>query len=366
MKSCRTLAVTALAAGAMIVATSSTTVQAQEPFSGIPRAADVLIRVDMESLGATPALAPIVNELSALSPVYQNIFFEKAAEDTPAVASVMKNFPGTVKVYEMGVLMESMQGDTPQAFMVATGDFDAQALHQRLTSAEGWTEGSTMAGTKIFKAPEDTDTVLTMPNASTLLMAPSEGAMGDLVASYAASTPSARDGKLASMVNQHGSAPVFIGFQLPAEAKKMLAEMSQNPPAEAAMIPGGPALIAEVAALEGAVLTLGGQGADAMLGLALNFGNAEAAGRASTALNQMIPGAAMMAKMQVGQDPEANAQIDRLKDLRFSQNGTGISVQIPVPPDQLQMAIAGIQEAAQGGMMPMMGGGGQGQMNFYD
>lgn len=366
MKSSRTLALPVFAAGALVLAAGTANAQESEPFAGIPHASDVLIRIDMERLAATPSLAPIVNELRAMHPNFQNFIFETAADENPQVAGVLRDFPGTVKVYEMGLLIDSIQGGEPQAFMIATGDFDAPALHERLTTTEGWTEGATMAGTKVFKGPEGSEAVMTMPNANTLLFTPSEGTMGDLVSSFAASSPSARDGAMSSMVGAYASSPVFVSFQLPAEAKEMLAQLAENPPAEAAAIPGGPALVREGASLEGAVLTLGGQGSDALFGLALDFVDGEAAGRASSALNNLIPGLAMMAQMQAGDDPEVMAQVEQFKDLQFTQSGTAISVQIPIPPDQLQMAIAGAQEAASGGMMGMMGGGPGPGGNFGD
>jgi hypothetical protein len=317
----------------------------------------------MDALVGTPALAPVVSEMQAQNPNFQNFLFDMMAEEKPEVAAVLGNFPGKAKVYEMGLSSASLQSGAPEAFVVVTGDFDATALHERLTTTQGWTEATTMAGAKIFKGPEGSETVLTMPNASTLLIAPSEGSMGDLLASYAKSAPSAREGALSSMLGAHAGAPVFVGLQLPPDAKQMLAQMAANPPQEAAFIPGAPDLLKEVGGLDSAVMTLGGQGTDAMLGLAMNFADAETAGRATTAVNNMIPALAMLGEMQAQGDPAAMAQIEQFKGLRFAQSGNGMSVQIPVPPDQLQMAIAGAQEAAMGGMM---GGGGGGQMNVIE
>jgi hypothetical protein len=362
MKSCRTPLFCVLVVGGLVVGANSAAAQTAQPFAGVPRAADILIRVDMEALVGTPALAPIVSEMQAQDPNFQNFLFNMMAEEKPDVAGVLGNFPGKAKVYEMGLSAESLQSGSPQAFVVVTGDFDAQALHQRLTTTAGWTE-STMAGAKVFTGPEGSETVLTMPNANTLLIAPSDGSMGDLLATYASSAPSARDGALSSMLGPHAGAPVFVGLQLPPDAKQMLAQMAANPPQEAAFVPGAPDLLKEAGALDSAVMTLGGSGTDAMLGLAMNFTDAEAAGRATTAMNNMIPALAMLGEMQAQGDPAAMAQIEQFKGLRFAQGGTGMSVQIPVPPDQLQMAIAGAQEAAMSGMM---GGGGGGQMNVIE
>ncbi len=363
MKSCRTPLMSVLVVGGLVVVSNSSVAQTAQPFAGVPRAADVLIRIDMDALVGTPALAPVVSEMQAQNPNFHNFLFNMMADEKPEVAGVLGNFPGRARVYEMGLSAESLQSGSPQAFMVVTGDFDAQALHQRLTTTEGWSEATTMAGAKVFKGPEGSETVLTMPNAHTLLLAPSEGSMGDLLATYASSAPSAREGALSSMLGAHAGAPIFVGLQLPPEAKQMLAQIAANPPQEAAFVPGAPNLLKEAAALDSAVMTLGGRGTDAMLGLAMNFTDAEAAGRATSAINDMIPALAMLGEFQAQGDPAIMAQIEQFKGLRFAQGGTGMSVQIPVPPDQLQMAIAGAQEAAMGGMM---GGGGGGQINFYD
>jgi hypothetical protein len=344
-------------AAAVVVAALVVPVSAQmpEPFAAIPADATALVRFDLLAAEKNPRLAPVLEALKRDDPGFPaKRLFENAAGPVD-MSHLATNFPGQIKVVEMGIALTDNLAASDQGYAVFYGPMNPAGIMERFQGA-GWTTQQSASGQMVLQNAGQTAFV-TMPNEWTMATASSLPMLERMMATSTGGAPSATASAsaLATFARTASNSFFFAAVQLPDSARAQLAQAVNEPNPMMAMIPGLQQFVAELPKIQtvGAVV----QDIEGIkIRLAMTFPDAETTNRATSALNMAWPAAIQMSKMMTAQqDPKAAAQLDKFMAVRFAANGANLTTSIPVSDEELTKLVEGLNQ-----MLPAAGGGGAG------
>ncbi len=293
---------------------STANAEAPAPFSQMPSDAQVVMRFDMDAMLATPQLKSIREAVPEMQNYFTGMLHEKYGGE------LFEDFPGQLSAIEIGMTDPSAQNDDVE-YLLMYGGIDRDLVQQRIDLDEtGDVEAQlTDSGVAISK---DTDILAKMTSAE---------------------AGSVTSGPLSTLITKFGKSPVFVAASLTDENRVELKAAAAQMAPQAAMFPGAPAFLQEIGNLQTAALSVS-EGDSVNLNLLMSFSDEETTGRAVTALNQILPGAAAMMQM-MSQDPETAAMAQKIGALQFAQSGASASVAVPLPESAIATMISEIQTA---------------------
>ncbi len=298
---------------ASLVLTPEALAQAPAPFSQMPGDAKVVMRFNLDAMLNTPQLKSIRDAAPELQSHFTDMLHEEYG------GKLFEDFPGNLSVIEVGITDPSAGNDDLE-YLLMYGGMDRELIQQRIDLNEtgelqtALTEGGVAASS----------------DAADLAKLTTTGA-------------SASSGPLAGLIGAQGGSPVFVAASLTDENRAQLKAAAAQMGQQAAMFPGAPAFLQELGSLESAAFSVGESDA-VNVNLQLSFLDEETTGRAVTALNQVLPGAAAMMQM-MAQDPDSQKMAQTLGGLQFAQAGKAAWVSIPIPASAISSAIEQIEAA---------------------
>lgn len=333
-------------AAAVVVTATVAPVSAQMPeaFAAIPADATVLVRIDLLAAEKNPRLAPVLEALKRDDPNFPAKMLFENSRGAADMSHLATNFPGQIKVVEMGVSVTDDLQSADKGYAVFYGPMNPAGIMERFQGA-GWTTQQSAGGQTVLSDAKQ-ESFVTMPNEWTMAMASSmpklERMMATSTGGAASVTSSASP--LATFARTASSSFFFAAVQLPDSMRAQIAQANSEPNPMMMMLPGLPQFMAELPKLQtvGAVV----QDIEGIkIRLAMTFPDAETTSRATSALNMAWPAAIQMSKaMTAQQDPKAAEQLDKFMAVRFAANGANMTTSIPVSDEELTKVVEGLNQ----------------------